>query len=102
MPSEAALVAARPGEAERGRPGPGRSGREDAPVVRLEVFEGPLDLLLERARANRVEVARIPLAALIDQFVAAMEAAGSGASLARRPDWLVMVVGFQRSSSTLP
>lgn len=64
---------------------------KDAPLVRLEMFEGPLDLLLETAREHRLDLNQLSLAALIEQFIAATEAAGSGASLAQRGDWLVMV-----------
>ena len=35
--------------------------------LRLEGFEGPLDLLLELARAQKVDVARISILALVDQ-----------------------------------
>jgi len=52
----------------------------DVPVLRVDGFEGPLDWLLEQVRAGRVDLARLPVLALIEQCVAAIEAA-----LARRP-----------------
>ena len=42
----------------------------DAPYnVRLEVFEGPLDLLLHLVRKNRVNIYDIPVALILDQYL---------------------------------
>jgi segregation and condensation protein A len=57
--------------------------------LRLEGFEGPLDLLLELARAQKVDVARISIVALVDQYLAVLEAA-RGLRLELAADWLVM------------
>jgi segregation and condensation protein A len=64
------------------------SSSEATLVVRLEGFEGPLDLLLELARAQKVDLARISVLALVSQFLAAVEAAHVRLELAA--DWLVM------------
>jgi len=53
-------------------------GGHDVPVLRVEGFEGPLDWLLEQARAGRVDLARLPVLALVEQCVAALEAALAG------------------------
>ena len=37
--------------------------------VRLEIFEGPLDLLLHLIRENRVDVCDIPVATITDQYL---------------------------------
>ena len=43
--------------------------------LRLEGFEGPLDLLLELARSQKVDIARISIVALVDQYLAVIEGA---------------------------
>ncbi len=62
----------------------------DAPLLHLDGFEGPLDLLLALARSQRVDLARVSIRALVDQFVAALEAAGHDVPLPVLADWLVM------------
>ena len=68
-----------------------RPRREDVPLIRLDAYEGPLDHLLHMARSHRVDLSRISLNALIDQFITASEAAIADTPLAQRGDWLVMV-----------
>jgi segregation and condensation protein A len=41
--------------------------------VKLEVFEGPLDLLLHLIRENRVDIADIPVAEITEQYLAYLE-----------------------------
>jgi segregation and condensation protein A len=57
--------------------------------LRLEGFEGPLDLLLELARAQKVDLARISIVALVDQYLAVLEQARA-VRLEVAADWLVM------------
>ena len=57
--------------------------------ISLEGFEGPLDLLLSLARKQRVDLSRISLADLVDQYVAAV-AETDEVDLNRAADWLVM------------
>ena len=45
----------------------------DAFIVDLEGFEGPLDLLLDLARAHKVDLARISILALAEQFLAYLQ-----------------------------
>jgi segregation and condensation protein A len=47
---------------------------EEALVVDVDGFEGPLDLLLELARRQKVDLARISILALADQYLAFVEA----------------------------
>ena len=47
----------------------------DAPVLRLAGYEGPLDALLDQARAGRVDLQHLPLLAVVEQCVAAVDAA---------------------------
>ena len=58
-------------------------------VVHLEGYDGPIDLLLELARAQKVDLARLSLRDLIDQYLAAVEAHRGVASLAERSEWLI-------------
>jgi segregation and condensation protein A len=61
----------------------------EALVLHLEGFEGPLDLLLELARAQKVDLAKISILALVDQFLAVIEGARR-VRLELAADWLVM------------
>ena len=58
---------------------PTGTGSEPAPqapalTVRLEGFEGPLDLLLHLARTNEIDLARLPIRRITDQYLAHLEA----------------------------
>lgn len=57
--------------------------------VRLDGFEGPLDLLLELSRAQKVDLHRISIVALVDQYIAVLEQARA-LRLEIAADWLVM------------
>jgi segregation and condensation protein A len=57
--------------------------------LRLEGFEGPLDLLLELARAQKVDLEKISILALVDQYLAVLEEARR-VRLELAADWLVM------------
>jgi segregation and condensation protein A len=76
---------------EQARPGTARPRGAETPLIRLDAYEGPLDHLLDMARSHRVDLSRISLNALVDQFITASEAAIAGTPLAQRGDWLVMV-----------
>jgi segregation and condensation protein A len=67
-------------------------GVSGAPELRLGAYEGPLDLLLELARAQRVDLAAISVVALAEAFGAAVERAivGRRVPLSAISDWLVM------------
>jgi segregation and condensation protein A len=58
-------------------------------VLRLEGFEGPMDLLLDLARSQKVDLARISILSLVDQYLAVIEGA-SRIRLELAADWLVM------------
>ena len=61
-----------------------------APVLHLEGFDGPIDLLLELAERQRLDLGRISLVALVDQFVAGCAQLAPHVMIERRADWLVM------------
>ncbi len=80
--------------------------RNDAPVLSAEGFEGPLDWLLEMARAHRINLAKLPIAALVQSYVEALEAAlarpdGQPPALSRWGDWLVMAATLTHLRSRL-
>ena len=57
--------------------------------MKLEGFEGPLDLLLELARAQKVDLAKISILKLVEQFLSVIEGARR-VRLELAADWLVM------------
>jgi segregation and condensation protein A len=61
----------------------------DSLVLRLEGFEGPLDLLLDLARTQKVDLAKISILALVEQYLAVIEGARR-VRLELAADWLVM------------
>ena len=76
-----------------------------APVLHLQLdgFEGPLDLLLELARAQKVDLERISILSLVDQFIAVVEQARR-IRLEIAADWLVMAawLAWLKSRLLLP
>ncbi len=61
----------------------------EALLLKLEGFEGPLDLLLELARTQKVDLAKISILHLVEQFLAVIEGARR-VRLELAADWLVM------------
>lgn len=58
-------------------------------LVSLEGFEGPLDLLLDLARAQKVDLTQLSMVALVDQYLAVIEGARQ-IRLELAAEWLVM------------
>lgn len=65
------------------------SETSDSLVLQLEGFEGPLDLLLDLARAQKVDLTKISILALVEQYLAVIEGARR-IRLELAADWLVM------------
>jgi segregation and condensation protein A len=61
----------------------------DALVLHLEGFDGPLDLLLDLARAQKLDIAKISILELVNQYLAVIEGARR-VRLELAADWLVM------------
>ncbi len=60
-------------------------------LLKLDGFEGPLDLLLDLARAQKVDLAKISILALVDQYLARGYRRGARrVRLELDADWLVM------------
>lgn len=66
------------------------SRASSGPLLIAEGFEGPLDFLVEMVRHQQVDIGRLSILALIDQFVEAFELSGHRVPLERLGDWLVM------------
>jgi segregation and condensation protein A len=66
------------------------AGDDDSPILALDGYAGPLARLLALARAQAINLAQVPLPALLDQLAAALHAAGQPSTLSRRSDWLVI------------
>ena len=61
----------------------------DSLLLQLEGFEGPLDLLLDLARTQKVDLAKISILSLVEQYLAVIEGARR-IRLELAADWLVM------------
>ena len=80
-----------------------RATSEPAMMVDVEGFEGPLDLLLTLARQQKVDLAKISILALADQYLTFIEAARK-VRLELAADYLVMAawLAYLKSRLLLP
>jgi segregation and condensation protein A len=80
-----------------------RASSEPAMIVDVEGFEGPLDLLLVLARQQKVDLAKISILALADQYLIFIEAARK-LRLELAADYLVMAawLAYLKSRLLLP
>lgn len=76
------------------------SGDPDALVIRLEAFEGPLDLLLQLARVQKVDLVKISILALVEQYLAFV-AEARRLKLELAADYLVMAAWLTYLKSRL-
>ncbi|MGE0723627.1 MAG: ScpA family protein [Alphaproteobacteria bacterium] len=85
---------------EEDRPAPGPA---DALVVDLEGFEGPIDVLLSLARDQKVDLTRISILALADQYLAFVQGARA-LRLELAAEYLVMAawLAYLKSRLLLP
>jgi len=76
---------------------------DDALYLELEVWEGPLDLLLDLARRQKVDLKAISILSLVDQYIHYIERA-EALKLEIAADYLVMAawLAFLKSSMLLP
>ena len=88
---------------ETGRPAELAADDEPSLVVDVEGYEGPLDLLLALARQQKVDLAKISILALADQYLVFIEAARK-IRLELAADYLVMAawLAFLKSRLLLP
>ncbi|MFT0893251.1 segregation and condensation protein A [Pseudochelatococcus sp. G4_1912] len=80
-----------------------RSEAEPALIVDVDGFEGPLDLLLELARRQKVDLTQISILALVEQYLSFIDAARQ-LRLELAADYLVMAawLAYLKSRLLLP
>src|SRR3990172_3220364 len=80
-----------------------RGGDEPALVVDVDGFEGPLDLLLALARTQKVDITRISILALAEQYLVYIEQIRQ-MRLELAADYLVMAawLAYLKSRLLLP
>ncbi|MBV9703472.1 MAG: segregation/condensation protein A, partial [Methylobacteriaceae bacterium] len=80
-----------------------RGNSEPEFVVDLDGFEGPLDLLIELARRQKIDLQKISILALADQYLAFIEARRR-MRLELAADYLVMAawLAYLKSRLLLP
>lgn len=88
-------------EPEPGRPS--ASEHDEALVLALDGWEGPLDLLLDLARRQKVDLRRISILMLVDQYLAYIDRA-KALRLELAADYLVMAawLAYLKSALLLP
>jgi segregation and condensation protein A len=62
----------------------------DVPVLHLDGFDGPMDLLLDLAERKRIDLGQMSALALVEQLQAAMAELVHHVPLERRADWVVL------------
>ncbi|CUW46523.1 Segregation and condensation protein A [Novacetimonas hansenii] len=74
-----------------------------SPVLHLDGFDGPMDLLLELARAQKVDLSRISILQLVEQYLAVVDSVRD-LRLELAADWLVMAawLAWLKSRLLLP
>ncbi|MFB0613523.1 segregation and condensation protein A [Aurantiacibacter poecillastricola] len=79
------------------------ASESDALYIELENWEGPLDLLLDLARRQKVDLKSISILALVDQYIAYIEQA-EALKLEIAADYLVMAawLAYLKSALLLP
>lgn len=104
LPEQAgALAAAAPVTVAKTGSGGADGGVPRVPLLSLDGFEGPLDLLLDLARAQKVDLSRISILQLVEQYLAVVESARK-VRLELAADWLVMAawLAWLKSRLLLP
>ena len=106
--AEASNAAPPPAVTVPGWDDPRVSQLPDALVLSVDGFEGPLDWLVEMARARKLDLARLSILSLVEAFGAALtEALGTdrvahpAPDLARWADWLSLAADLVRLRSGL-
>ena len=106
--AEAGNAAPPPSATVPGWEDPRVSQPPDALVLSVDGFEGPLDWLVEMARARKLDLSKLSILALVEAFGAALVAALEGtaasrpaADLARWATWLTLAAALVQMHSDL-
>ncbi len=70
---------------------PRRLPRPAVPEFHVEGFDGPLDLLLDLAERQRLDLGVLSIADLAAQFVAEAERLAQTTPLMQRADWVIWI-----------
>ena len=62
------------------------TGTPAAPMLHLDGFDGPMDLLLDLVERQRIDLGRLSILILVEQFVAASEQMRDRVPIERRAD----------------
>jgi segregation and condensation protein A len=89
-PDKAAVFSKSPPEKWDDWDQPERRTPVDIPKLHLDGFDGPMDLLLDLAERQRIDLGHMSILALAEQFAAALEALGDRVPIERRADWVVL------------
>ncbi len=84
-----------------GAPEPAKREETGSPHLALDGFAGPLDHLLTLARAHKIALADISVAALVEQLATALRQAPAKIPLAQKGDWVVMAAWLVQLRSLL-
>ncbi len=98
------LLIETPADAAEDWDGPGAApSRDEALYLELDGWEGPLDLLLDLARRQKVDLKAISILALVDQYIGYIERA-EALRLEIAADYLVMAawLAYLKSALLLP
>jgi segregation and condensation protein A len=60
------------------------------PVLHLDGFDGPIDVLLDLAERQLVDLGRISILTLVDQFLEAMGRVATKVAIERRAEWIII------------
>jgi segregation and condensation protein A len=83
------------------QPAPGEPAGQGTPRLVLDGFDGPLALLLTLARAHQIDLAQLPLTALLAQLATALRQAPAAMPLGQKGDWVVMAAWLLQLRSRL-
>jgi segregation and condensation protein A len=62
----------------------------EIPTLHLDGFDGPMDLLLDLAERQRIDLGQMSILKLAEQFADALEALDDRVPIERRADWVVL------------
>lgn len=87
----------------RGAPVASGDKNVDALIVNIDGYEGPLDVLLDLARSQKVDLRKISMVSLVDQYLTFVEVAKEN-NLELAADYLVMAawLAYLKSKLLLP
>jgi segregation and condensation protein A len=66
------------------------TGPPRVPMLHLDGFDGPMDLLLDLVERQRIDLGQMSILALVEQFLAAFDQLRDRVAIERRADWLMM------------